>query len=408
MLTNEKVELIRKDFPILEEKIHGHNLIYFDNAATTQLPNQVIDCIKNHYLHDNANVHRGIHSLSERSTSKLEHARKIVASFINAKKSEEICFTYGTTSSINTIASQWEPQSADCDSVVVSAMEHHSNFVPWQQRCMKENWKFLVAPLNENYELDITGLEALLSKNKVGILAITHVSNVLGCVNDVKLITEMAHSYGTEVLIDTAQSIRHEKVDVQEIDCDYIAFSGHKILAPTGIGVLWGREDFLNQLNPNSFGGEMVDKVSSENTTFEQSPLRFEAGTPNYVGAIALSEALQYITKVGRENICVYEQSLIKYIEQNLRNIEKVKVLGNPQKRSGCISFSIDGAHPFDIAVLLDKLGVAVRSGNQCAQPLLHECAGIKNITRVSPAFYNTHAEVDTFFEALNKVLAVL
>lgn len=408
MFTQNDINLIRKDFPILDEKIHEKPLIYFDNAATTQVPNQVIECIENHYHHNNANVHRGIHSLSERSTHNLEESRKTVASFINANTSTEICFSYGTTSSINMLAAGWKPQNDKCNSIVVTSMEHHSNFVPWQQRCFKENWNFLVSPLDENYELDLNKLEALLSENEVGIVAITHVSNVLGCVNDISSIVKMAHAYGAEVLVDAAQSIRHENVDVQELDCDYLAFSGHKTLGPTGIGVLWGKEALLERLSPCFFGGEMVDKVSSQNTTFEHAPLRFEAGTPNYVGAIALSGALEYINTVGRSEICQYEHELIKYIENKLKNLNRVKILGSPKKRAGCLSFEVENAHPFDIAVLLDKLGVAVRSGNQCAQPLLHESVGRKNITRVSPAFYNTYDEVDLFIEALDKVITIL
>ncbi len=402
------VEAVRRDFPILGQSIKGHLLVYLDNGATTQMPEPVLQEIVRHYHADNANVHRGIHTLSERSTAALEAAREKVRAFLNAERPEEIVFTKGTTDSVNTLARAMEPRIAAADAIVVSALEHHANFVPWQQLCLRTGAKFLVAPLDGNVDVDLGALKRLLDENRVALVAMTHVSNVTGTVNPVARIADMAHEHGALMLVDAAQSIRHEQVDVQAIGCDFLAFSGHKMCAPTGIGVLYGRFEEFDGLVPVEFGGEMVDIVTTERTTFETLPLRFEAGTPNYVGARALGAALDYLEGLGREAVRAWEHELLAYAEARLAAVKDLEVLGCPARRAGCLSFTVRNAHPFDLAALLDTQGVAVRSGNQCAQPLLHETYGIQNVTRLSPAFYNTREEIDACAEALERVIPLL
>lgn len=402
------VESIRKDFPILDQKVFGHSLIYLDNAATMQMPQPVLDAIVRHYHSDNANVHRGIHALSERSTRALESARDKVRRFINAQSSDEIVFTSGTTGAINMLADMWDAFAPSRGAVATTVMEHHANFVPWQQLCARTGRRFLVVGLDDRGDLDLDSLKAQLVENEVSLLAVTHVSNVLGTVNPVREIVQIAHEHGAYVLVDAAQSIRHEPVDVRDIGCDFLAFSGHKMGAPTGIGVLYGRLELLEQLEPARFGGEMVDDVRTWRTTFAQPPLRFEAGTPNYVGALGLGAAIDYLEKTGREDVRAYEHELVRYAEEALGGIAGLQVLGNPRGRGGCLSFSVQGAHPFDIATLADKLGVALRSGNQCAQPLLYEAYDLGNITRMSPALYNTRDEIDQACEVLERVVGLV
>ena len=398
---------VRCDYPILVQSVHGHRLVYLDNAATMQVPLAVLDAVRDHYLHDNANVHRGIHTLSERSTIALENAREKVAAFIGAPIPDQVVFTSGTTGAINTVARLLAPEVVPGMTIVVTAMEHHANFVPWQQLCLQTGATFAVAPLDKRGDLDLESLEALLGKS-VFLLAVTHVSNVLGTVNPVKKIVEMAHAHGTRVLIDAAQSIRHEPVDVRDLDCDFLCFSGHKTGALTGIGVLYGTSDLLAHLRPVDFGGEMVATVDIRETTFEDAPLRYEAGTPNYVGAISLGAACDYLNRLGRAEVHSYERELLVYAEAKLAEVDGVHILGNPRNRAGCLSFVADGVHPFDLATLLDKRGVAVRSGNQCAQPLLHEVLGTRAVTRLSPAFYNTVDDIDVFIDEMQFILPLL
>ena len=400
------VRKVRDDFPILNQEVFGHPLVYLDNAATMQMPEPVLRDIVAHYHSDNANVHRGIHALSERSTRALEDARERVRAFVNAESADEIVFTCGTTGSLNMLADMWFGSCGAGEAVVATMMEHHANFVPWQQACAKHGCEFLVAPLDERGDLDLDALEKLLSQPGVSLLAVAHVSNVLGTVNPLERIIDMAHSHDVAVVVDAAQSVRHEVVDVQKLDCDFLAFSGHKMGAPTGIGVLYGKMTALERLRPVRFGGEMVSDVRVVETTFERPPLRFEPGTPNYVGAIGLAAAMDYLDDLGREDISAYEHELLTYAEGHLAEIEGLAFLGDPERRAGCLSFTVEGAHPFDIATLADKLGVALRSGNQCAQPLLYEAYEVGNITRLSPAFYNTHEEIDIAADVLQRVIS--
>lgn len=398
----------RGDFPILDQSVKGHPLVYLDNGATTQIPEPVLREIVRHYHTDNANVHRGIHTLSGRSTAALEAAREKVRAYLNAERAEEIVFTKGTTDSLNMLARSMEARLGPGDAVVVSALEHHANFVPWQQLCLRTGARFLVAPLDEAGDVDLEAFGRLLDENQVAVVAMTHVSNVTGTVNPVARITRMVHDHGALMVVDAAQSIRHEKVDVREIECDFLAFSGHKMCAPTGIGVLYGRFSEFEKLDPVEFGGEMVDIVTTQTTTFEALPLRFEAGTPNYVGARALGAAVDYLEGIGRDAVCAYEHELLAYAEERLAAVEGLRLLGHPAHRAGCLSFAVENVHPFDLAALLDTQGIALRSGNQCAQPLLHEAYGIQNITRLSPAFYNTRAEIDACVTALERVIPLL
>ena len=399
------VQQVRKDFPILSQEVFGHPLVYLDNAATMQMPETVLRAIVAHYHADNANVHRGIHVLSERSTRALEAARKRVRAFINAESADEIVFTSGTTGSLNMLADMWFGSGRAGSAVITTMMEHHANFVPWQQACARHGCEFLVAPLDGRGDLDLVELEKLLARPGVSLLAVAHVSNVLGTVNPVRQIIDMAHAHNVAVVVDAAQSMRHEAVDVQELDCDFLAFSGHKMGGPTGIGVLYGKMIEFMQLRPARFGGEMVDDVRVKATTFAIPPLCFEAGTPNYVGAIGLASAMDYLEALGREDVMAYEHALLTYAEGRLAGIEGLAFLGNSARRAGCLSFTVEGAHPFDIATLADKLGVALRSGNQCAQPLLYEAYGVGNVTRLSPAFYNTYDEIDMAANVLERVL---
>jgi cysteine desulfurase / selenocysteine lyase len=407
-MTNKTIEKIRMDFPILKQDINGHHLVYLDNAATTQIPDPVLNSIIDHYHTDNANVHRGIHTLSERSTAALEKSREKVRHYIHAQSADEVIFTRGTTSSINAVARGLEHTITSNDIIVASALEHHANFVPWQQLCKRTGASFKIIQLDKNGDIDLDDLEHILKSERVQIVAITHVSNVIGTVTPIKKIIKMSHAHHALTLIDAAQSIRHEKVDVQDLDCDFLCFSGHKMMAPTGIGVLYGKRSIIENLEPVEFGGEMVDVVNLAETTFETPPLRFEAGTPNYVGAIALGAAIDYIQDIGRETIAQREHELIAYAEERLSALDGLHVLGSPQNRAGCLSFTIDSVHPFDLATLMDTQGVALRSGNQCAQPLLHEILGIQNITRLSTAFYNTYEEIDACEEAIKRVTPLL
>ena len=400
-------EDVRSQFPILSQRVNGRPLAYLDNAATTQVPTCVIDAIQDHYATNNGNVHRGTHELSNRSTNAYEKARERIARFINAPSSDCIVFTRGTTDSLNTIATSFARLRGKNFSALTTAMEHHSNFVPWQQMADLTGGQFNVVPLNNDGDLDMEALCRLLDTQLPGIVSVAHVSNVLGTVNPLHEIIQAAHARGWLVSVDAAQSIRHELIDVQDIDCDFLSFSGHKTLGPTGIGVLYGKTSLLNTLPPISYGGEMVDTVRMEQTSFEVAPLRFEAGTPNYVGAIALARAFDYLTELGIDAVRKREHELCMYCEEVVTSVKGVRVLGSPKKRAGVVSFVVEGVHPFDVAVLMDKMGVAIRSGSQCAQPLLEEIFDVGETDRISPAFYNTRAEIEEAGKALEKALSI-
>jgi cysteine desulfurase/selenocysteine lyase len=400
------INKIREDFPILEKNINGKPLIYFDNGATTQKPKQVIERIARYYSGENSNVHRGVHTLSQEATELYENAREYIRSFINAEESNEIIFTRGTTESVNLLATALKPWVLKADEIVVTVMEHHSNFVPWQQLCEMTGAKLKIVPVERNGELDLEFLEKLLNPY-TKLLAITHISNVLGTVNPVKEIVKIAKNKGVPVLIDGAQAIAHTKVDVQDLGCDFYTFSGHKVYAPMGIGVLYGKFNWMRRLPPYQFGGEMIQEVTFEKTTFNELPYKYEAGTPNVEGALALQTALQYIEQIGLDEIHAYETELLRYAEKKIMEVEGVRIIGQAKEKSGALSFLIDGTHPYDVGMLLDKMGVAVRTGHHCAQPLM-DFLGIPGTVRASFALYNTKEEVDLFTNALEKVAVML
>lgn len=398
---------VRGDFPLLSQQVYGRPLVYLDNAATTQKPQCVIDKITEVYTSYNANIHRGVHHLSQLATAAHENARKIVAEFIHAKTEEEITFTRGTTEAINLLAQCYGERFVnEGDEIVVSTHEHHSNIVPWQMLCQRKQAKLRVIPLLPNGELDLNAYADLLNE-RTKMVAVAHVSNVLGVLNPVEEIIRLAHDNGTPVLIDGAQSVAHMPVDVQQLDADFFAFSGHKIYAPTGIGVLYGKTDWLNAMPPYQGGGEMIANVTFQHTTYNQLPYKFEAGTPDYVGSIALAEALNYLTNIGMERIAQHEQQLLHYAEQRLNEIPQMRILANPHHRSGAISFLVGNQHPYDVGMLLDKLGVAVRTGHHCAQPLI-DYYDIPGTVRISLAVYTTKEDIDAFINALQQVANIL
>lgn len=397
----------REDFPLLKTKVYDKPLIYLDNGATTQKPQCVLDKLNEIYTLYNANIHRGVHHLSQIATMAHEDARKTVADFIHAKSSAEITFTRGTTESINLTAFCFgERYVNEGDEIIVSHMEHHSNIVPWQLMCERKMATLRVIPITPDGELDLDAFKNMLNE-KTRIVAVTHVSNVLGTVNPVKEIIHWAHLNGTPVLIDGAQAIPHLPVDVQDLDADFYVFSGHKIYAPTGIGVLYGKEKWLEEMPPYQGGGEMIDHVSFEKTTFNELPYKYEAGTPNYEGSIALAEALHYVSAIGMEQIAQHEQELIQYAMEQMASIPNLRFIGMPKHRSGVISFLIGNEHPYDVGMLLDKLGVAVRTGHHCAQPLV-EYYNIPGTVRASFALYNNKEDVDQFIHALTRVANML
>jgi cysteine desulfurase/selenocysteine lyase len=400
------VNEIRNDFPVLKQKVNGKPLVYLDNGATTQKPVQVVERIEKYYYEENSNVHRGAHRLSQLATEAYENARKYIAGFINAEESSEIVFTRGTTESINLLATVLEPWVNAGDEIIVSAMEHHSNLVPWQQLCLKRKAKFKILPVDLNGSLDLDILKKMLNP-KTKLLAVTHISNVLGTVNPVKEIVKIAHDAGVPVLIDGAQGIAHARVDVKDLGVDFYAFSGHKVYAPMGIGVLYGRKTWLRRLPPYQFGGEMIEQVTFEKTTFNELPYKYEAGTPNVEGAIALETALKYMKSVGLDNIFAHEDKLLKTAEEKLKNIEGVRIVGNASSKAAVLSFVINGIHPYDLGTLLDQFGVAVRTGHHCAQPLI-DFFGLPGTVRASFAMYNTSEEVDIFVQALEKAVKML
>ncbi|MBV5283283.1 MAG: cysteine desulfurase [Paludibacter sp.] len=405
----DKQELlnIRADFPILSEKIYNKDLIYFDNGATTQKPRAVVEKIEEGYYHLNANIHRGVHYLSQKATEAHEAARITVAEFLKAGKHEEIIFTRGTTEAINLVATSFgEAFCKAGDEVVVSVMEHHSNIVPWQMLCERKGMTLRVIPANEKGELDIEAYKTLLNE-RTKIVSIAHVSNVLGTINPVAEVIRIAHQKNIPVLVDGAQSVPHIPVNVVELDADFYVFSGHKIYGPTGIGALYGKEKWLNAMPPYQGGGEMIATVTFEKTTYNELPFKFEAGTPEYIGSTALAEALRYVQAIGMDKIAAHEHDLLVYGTERLMEIEGMRIIGTADQKSSVISFLVGNIHPYDIGMLLDKLGIAVRTGHHCAQPLI-DSLGIPGTVRASFAFYNTKEEIDVFVTALKRVVTML
>lgn len=400
------VNKIRADFPILAEQIYGKPLVYFDNGATTQKPKCVVDEIANIYYTTNANVHRGVHTLSQIATDKAENARITVQQFINAKHSKEVIFTKGTTESINLVAHSFcQRFCTEGDEIIISAMEHHANIVSWQLQEAIRGVKIRVVPINEKGELCMDEFEKLVT-SRTRLVAVTHVSNVLGTINPIEQIISIAHRNNVPVLLDVAQSIQHITIDVQKLDCDFLAFSAHKIYGPTGVGVLYGKEELLNEMPPYQGGGEMIGHVSFKGTTFNELPFKFEAGTPNYVDVIATAAAINYVKKIGLDSIKQYEDQLLLYCTDELLKIEGVKIYGTASQKCSVISFLVDGIHHYDMGMLLDKMGIAVRTGHHCAQPLMEEL-GIEGTVRASFAFYNTKEEIDRFIEGVKRVVAM-
>lgn len=400
-------DTIRKDFPILDSRIYGKDLIYFDNAATTQKPVSVIETISESYKKINANVHRGVHHLSQLSTEGHEAGRERVRKFINAGKSSEIIFTRGTTESINLVASSFgEAFIGEGDNVVITAMEHHANIVPWQLLSMRKKIEIKVVPLTPSGQMDMDAFRTMMDE-RTKLVSVAHVSNVLGTVNPIREIIAEAHSRNIPVLIDGAQGVPHQKVDVQELDADFYAFSAHKIYGPTGIGVLYGKEKLLDAIPPYQGGGEMIGHVTFQKTTFNELPFKFEAGTPDYIGVIATTAALDYVDAVGLDNIRRHEEELLKYTTEKMNAIPGMKIFGTAPGKGGVISFVVEGTHPYDIGMLLDKQGVAVRTGHLCAQPLM-ELLGVPGVVRVSFGMYNTLQECDAYISAFKKSVDML
>ncbi|MDE5422213.1 cysteine desulfurase [Ancylomarina sp. DW003] len=393
----------RQDFPILSEKIYGKSLVYFDNAATTQTPSQVTDVMLEYYNKYNSNIHRGVHYLSNKSTEGAENARLKVQKFINAAHSHEVIFTGGTTESINLVANSFgECYISEGDEVIVSEMEHHSNIVPWQMLCQRKKATLKVIPFNDKGELMIEKLPDLIT-DRTKILAVNHISNSLGTINPIKEIIDFAHSKNVPVLIDAAQSVQHKKIDVQALDADFLVFSGHKLYGPTGIGVLYGKEKFLNEMPPWQGGGEMIQEVSFEKTTYNELPFKFEAGTPNYIDAIGLGAAIDYVETIGLDSIDAYEQDLLKYATEKFEAIPGMKIYGTAKNKTSVISFLIDGIHFYDMGMLLDQMGIAVRTGTHCTEPVMQHF-GIEGTVRASFAFYNTKEEIDALLAGIEKV----
>jgi len=399
------IEKIREDFPILQRTVNGKPLVYFDNAATSQTPKVVIDAIVNYYTNYNANIHRGVHTLSQEATDLYEQARVVLQKHFNAKYAYEMLFTPGTTFGINVIASGFSNLLKTGDEIIVSALEHHSNIVPWQMLCEKTGAELKVIPMNEEGSLIMSKYDSLLSE-KTRLVFCNHISNALGTINPVKEIIEKAHHYGAAVLIDGAQSTPHMKVDFQKLDVDFYVTSAHKICGPTGIGLLYGKKEWLEKLPPYQGGGEMIETVSFEKTTYAGLPHKFEAGTPNICGGIAFGVAIDYMNSIGFDAISKYEQELLKYGTQELLKISGVKIYGTSNK-TAVISFNVAGIHPYDIGSILDKLGIAVRTGHHCAQPIM-EFYKIPGTVRASFAFYNTKEEIDVFIKGLQKAILML
>ena len=400
------VEKIRKDFPILSRKVNGKSLVYLDNAATSQTPKQVIDVIVDYYSNYNSNIHRGVHSLSQEATNKYEEARKKIQSHFNAKYAHEIIFTSGTTHSINLVASGFSSVLKKGDEILVSEMEHHSNIVPWQMLSQKTGAVLKVIPMTEAGELDLASFNKLLSSN-TKLVFVNHISNTLGTINPIEEIIEKAHKSGAAVLIDGAQACPHLITDVQELDVDFYVSSAHKMCGPTGVGMLFGKEEWLNKLPPYQGGGEMIAEVSFEKTTYADLPHKFEAGTPNICGGIAFGAAIDYMNSIGFANIESYESELLIYSTKELSKIEGLKIYGTSKDKTSVISFNLEGIHPYDVGTILDKMGIAVRTGHHCTQPIM-DYYNIPGTVRASLAFYNTKEEVDILVSAVKKAKLML
>ncbi|WP_338841602.1 cysteine desulfurase [Flavobacterium ginsenosidimutans] len=400
------IQKIRADFPILSQTVNGKPLVYFDNGATSQKPQVVIDAEVKYYNEINANIHRGVHTLSQLATDAYEISRGKVKDHINAKHAHEVLFTSGTTHGINLVSNGFASILKPGDEVVVSSLEHHSNIVPWQMLCEKTGAILRVIPINDNGELIIEEFDKLLS-DKTKIVTVNHISNALGVINPIKYIIDKAHSVGAAVLIDGAQAVPHLKPDVQELDCDFYAFSGHKMCGPTGTGILYGKEEWLNKLPPYQGGGEMIKEVTFEKTTYADLPHKFEAGTPNIAGGIVLGTAIDYLNSIGFENIHEYETELLEHATKRLNEIEGIRIYGNTKNKASVISFNIDGIHPYDVGSIIDKLGIAVRTGHHCAQPIMNFFC-IPGTIRASFSFYNTKEEIDAMVDAVKKAQTML
>ncbi len=400
------VQKVRADFPILSQKVNGKPLVYFDNGATSQKPQVVIDAISKYYSEINANIHRGVHTLSQLATDAYEVSRNTIQNHLNAKHNHEIIFTSGTTFGINLVANGFASLLKTGDEVMVSALEHHSNIVPWQFLCEKTGAKLVVIPMNEKGELILSEFDKLLSE-KTKIVTVNHISNALGTVNPIEYIIKKAHGVGAAVLIDGAQATPHLRPDLQALDCDFYVFSGHKVCGPTGVGILYGKEEWLRKLPPYQGGGEMIAEVTFEKTTYADLPHKFEAGTPNIEGGIVLGTAIDYMNSIGFDNIAAYEQELLDYGTKRLQEIEGLTIYGTSGNKASVISFNIEGIHPYDIGTIIDKLGIAVRTGHHCAQPIMN-FFNIPGTIRASFAFYNTKEEIDIFVEAVKKAQMML
>lgn len=400
------VNACRAVLPALQQEVYGKKLIYFDNGATSQKPQVVIDSIENYYSKENSNIHRGVHHLSQMATDKYEGARQSIQKYMNAYSSDEIIFTSGTTAAINLIASSFGELLIEGDEIIISAMEHHSNIVPWQMLCERKKCLLKVIPINEKGELKMDVFEKLLS-DKTKLVSVTHISNTLGTINPIEKIIRLSHEHNAKVVIDGAQSIQHIAVDVQNLDCDFYVFSGHKVFGPTGVGIMYGKKDILNAMPPYQGGGDMIKTVTFEKTTYNELPHKFEAGTPNISGGICLGTAIEYLSKLDIVGIQKHENHLAKYAEIQLLNIEGVRLIGTAKDKTSVVSFIVKNLHPFDIGTLLDKQGVAVRTGHHCTQPLM-SFYNIPGTIRASFAFYNTIDEIDVFIEALKKSIQML
>jgi len=400
------IQNIRSQFPILTQQSNGRPLIYFDNGATTQKPHSVIQRISDYYSHENANIHRGVHTLSQEATTAYENARHTIQKYINAQHSHEVIFTKGTTDAINLVAFSFGELLKKGDEIIISALEHHSNIVPWQLLCERKGCVLKVIPFYEDGSLKLEAYEALLSE-RTKLVSVTHVSNSLGIINDIEFIIQKAHKKGAKVLIDGAQSIQHFQLDVQQLNCDFYAFSGHKVFGPTGTGVLYGKEEILNQMPPYQGGGDMIKEVTFEKTTFNDLPHKFEAGTPHIAGGIALGSAFEFLRTLDMKKVEHYENELLNYATDALLKIEGLKIYGDAKSKTSVISFLIEGTHPYDVGVLLDKMGIAVRTGHHCTQPIMDHY-NIPGTIRASFSLYNTKEEVDAFIEALHKIIPML
>jgi cysteine desulfurase/selenocysteine lyase len=400
------IQKIRAEFPILSQKVNGKPLVYFDNGATSQKPQIVIDAEVKYYQEINANIHRGVHTLSQLATDAYEISRGKVQQHINAKFAHEVLFTSGTTFGINLVTNGFTSILKPGDEVIVSSLEHHSNIVPWQMLCEKTGATLKVIPMNEDGELMLEAFDALLSE-KTKVVTVNHISNALGIINPIKYIIDKAHAVGAAVLIDGAQAVPHLKPNVQELDCDFYAFSGHKMCGPTGTGILYGKEEWLNKLPPYQGGGEMIKEVTFEKTTYADLPHKFEAGTPNIAGGIVLGTAIDYLNNIGFENIQEYEHELLDYATKSLLEIEGLKIYGTGKNKASVVSFNIDGIHPYDVGSIIDKLGIAVRTGHHCAQPIMNFFC-IPGTIRASFSFYNTKEEIDAMVEAVKKAKTML